>query len=122
LTKALFHAQEAVNLARQHNEEGAADALALGILGVVGWKARKLSQNDAEVQIRHGIKIAESLEMRPAEAFGYEHLGTLFSEGGQWEKARENFKKAEEIYLQIGLDFRSYWLRRNRDLLAQTDA
>ncbi len=117
-TKALFHAQEAVNLARKHNERET-EGLALGLLGMVGWKTQKMLLNEAEESIRHGIKIADELKLTTVEAFGYKSLGELFADAGQRAKALENLKKAESMYLEMGLDPRSYWLVRTQEVLAR---
>jgi tetratricopeptide (TPR) repeat protein len=118
LTKALFHAQEAVNLARKHNERGV-EGLAMGPLGRVGWKTQKMKLDEAEGSIRQGIKIAEELETRTVEAMSYHSLGELFADAGQREQALENLKNAEKMYLDMGLDSRSYWLARTQEAKAR---
>ncbi len=42
-------------------------------------------------------------------------LGELYAHGGQKEKALENLKKAETMFLEMGMD---YWLDETREVSA----
>ncbi len=98
LTKALFHAEEAINYAKK-NKERHWEALSLWQLGMVGWKSQKIKIDEAEQHIRQGIRIVNELEMKPFEMVGYLYLGELFADANEREKALEILKNHKERYL-----------------------
>ena len=115
LTKALFHAGEAINYAKK-NKERHWEALSLLQLGMVGWKSKKIKIDEAEQHIRQGIRLVNELGMKPFEMVGYLYLGELFNDANEREKALEILKRAEKAFQEMGMD---YWLSRTRKVLAR---
>jgi tetratricopeptide (TPR) repeat protein len=115
LTKALFHAEEAINYAKK-NKERHWEALSLLQLAMVGWKSQKIKINEAEQHIRQGIRIVNELEMKPFEMVGYLYLGELFIYANEQEKALEILKRAEKAFQGMGMD---YWLARTQKILSK---
>jgi tetratricopeptide (TPR) repeat protein len=113
LTKALFHAEEAINYARK-NKERHWEALSLWQLGMVGWKSQKIKIDEAEQHIRQGIRIVNELGMKPFEMVGYLYLGELFTYANEREKALEILERAEKTFQKMGMD---YWLSRTQKIL-----
>jgi tetratricopeptide (TPR) repeat protein len=115
ITKALFHAEEAINYAKK-NKERHWEALSLWQLGMVGWKSQKIKFDEAEQHIRQGIRIVNELEMKPFEMVGYLYLGELFTYANEREKALEILKRAEKAFQEMGMD---YWLARTQRVLGR---
>jgi tetratricopeptide (TPR) repeat protein len=115
LTKALFHAEEAINYAKK-NKERHWEALSLLQLGMVGWKSQKIKINEAEQHIRQGIRIVNELGMKPFEMVGYLYLGELFTYANEREKALEILKRAEKAFQEMKMD---YWLARTQKILSK---
>jgi tetratricopeptide (TPR) repeat protein len=115
LTKALFHAEEAINYAKK-NKERHWESLSLWQLGMVGWKNQKIKIDEAEQHIRQGIRIVNELGMKPFEMIGYLYLGELFTDANEREKALEILKRAEKAFQEMGMD---YWLARTHKILSK---
>jgi hypothetical protein len=47
-------------------------------------------------------------------------LGELYAGAGQTEKAVDALKKAMGMFLEMGLDPRSYWVAKTQEALAKT--
>jgi hypothetical protein len=60
------------------------------------------------------MKIAQDIESRPALAFGRLCLGEIYADTRQKEKAIENLKKAESMYLEMKMEL---WLGKTREVL-----
>jgi len=114
LEEALFHAEEAVKIAKQ-NKERHWEAVSLWQLGMVGWVSNKIEIDEAEQNIRQGIRILNELEMKAFEMMGYLYLGELFTYANEREKALEILKTAEKAFQEMGMD---YWLSRTQKVLA----
>ncbi|MDD3717385.1 MAG: hypothetical protein PHP28_01825 [Actinomycetota bacterium] len=52
---------------------------------------------------------------------GHFFLGGVFELAGRREEALESLRKAEEMYLEMGVTPDSYWLARTRKALARLD-
>jgi tetratricopeptide (TPR) repeat protein len=115
LAKALFHAEEAINYARK-NKERHFEAISLWQLGMVGWRSKKIGIDEAEQDIRQGIRIVNELKMKRFEMIGYFYLGELFTYANEREKALEILKRAEKEFQEMGMD---YWLSRTQKALAR---
>jgi len=115
LTKALFHAEEAINYAKKNNERHW-EAFSLWQLGMVGWKSQKIKIDEAEQDIEQGIRILNELEMKTFETMGYLYLGELFTDAREYEKALKNLKRAGKAFQEMGMD---YWLARTQKVLAR---
>jgi len=114
LTKALFHAEEAINYAKKNNERHW-EAFSLWQLGMVGWKSQKIKIDEAEQNIRQGIRILNELEMKAFEMMGYLYLGELFTYANEREKALKILKMVEKAFQEMKMD---YWLARTQKVLA----
>jgi tetratricopeptide (TPR) repeat protein len=115
LTKALFHAEEAINYAMK-NKERHWEAFSLWQLGMVGWRSQKIKIDEAEQHIRQGIRIVNELGMKPFEMVGYLYLGDLFADANEREKALEILKRVEKAFQEMGMD---YWLTRTEGILGR---
>jgi tetratricopeptide (TPR) repeat protein len=109
-------AEEAVELARQHNEKWAEGASRI-LLGRVLTKAGSGQGKSAERQICQGIKMMERLGLRVYASQGYLWLSELYASRGERELALETLHKAEASFEEMGTD---YWLRKTRDALAES--
>jgi class 3 adenylate cyclase/tetratricopeptide (TPR) repeat protein len=114
LEEALFHAEEAVKIAKQ-NKERHWEAVSLWQLGMVGWMSKKIKIDEAEQNIRQGITILNELEMKAFEMMGYLYLGELFTHANEYEKALGILKTAEKAFQEMKMD---YWLSRTQKVLA----
>jgi hypothetical protein len=70
-------------------------------------------RNKAEECNTQGIKIFEELKIRPFHSQGHLCLGDLYTDTGQKEKTRENFKNAEDNLRHMGMD---YWLAKTQEV------
>jgi len=108
-------AECAVNLA-QKNGEKQNEGLSKILLGRVLGK-ENISQSDKAAEyILEGIKILEERGLVPYSSRGYLHLGELYADMGQKEKAFETLKQAEAAFQEMGMD---YWLRRTQEALGK---
>jgi tetratricopeptide (TPR) repeat protein len=89
------------------------------VLGSIVGKADQAHIDVAEGHIRQGISILEELKIKALYVQGYFSLGELFAEAGQRDKAIENLKIAEALYLEMKVTARSYWLVRTQAALAK---
>jgi len=88
-------------------------------LGSIVGKADPAHIDVAERDIRQGISILEELKAKGMYALGYLFLGELFADAGQREKALENLKKAEALYLEMKVTPKSHWLIRTQEALGR---
>jgi len=98
----------------QNNNERSEVGVTEIYLGRVLGKARKPQYGKAEKCILDGIRILDELKLKPWTTQGYLHLGELYADRGQSEKALETLKKAEDAFQEMGMD---YWLRRTQEVL-----
>jgi len=107
-------AEEALRLSQKNNEkltEGRSWALLGGVLS----KTDPLEFNKAEECILKGVEICGELKTKPYYSLGHLHLGQLYLNAGEREKALENLKKAEGMFREMGMD---YWLNKAQEVLA----
>ena len=102
--------EEALRLS-QKNHEKYWEAVAWIFLGRVLGRTETPRIDKAEEYMLQGMKIADELKTEPRYAQGHLFLGELYAHGGQKEKAIENLKKAETMFLEMGMD---YWLAETR--------
>jgi tetratricopeptide (TPR) repeat protein len=69
---------------------------------------------EAEGSILEVIDIFEKLKLKVYAAIGYFHLGKIYADTSQREKAVETLKKAESAFREMGMD---YWPRKTREVL-----
>ena len=110
-------AEEALKLSKELNTK-IHEEFAWITLGSIQGKTGPAQIDIAETHIRQGISIFEERELRPLSAQGYLFLGELFADAGQRDKAIENLKKAEALYLEMKVTPKSYWLVRTQAGLA----
>jgi len=121
LEDARTHAEEAVRLSQEYKTR---------VYEGPGWIAlgRIVGEDDpssidlAERHIRKGISIAEEIHFKSQVSIGYLFLGEVFEITGRREEALENLRKAEEMYLEMGVAPDSYWLARTREALARLES
>ena len=73
----------------------------------------------AEQHLRHAISLAVEMHAKPVAAQGYLFLGEIFDIAGRRHEALENLRKAEKMYLEMGVPPNSYWLTRIQEALAR---
>ncbi|MBC8178503.1 MAG: AAA family ATPase [Deltaproteobacteria bacterium] len=105
--------REAIKLSEQNDEYSV-----LGYSRI--WKGRILGRVDsakrdeANQLIMRGIKLLDELKIKPWSSQGYLFLGELYLNTGKTEKALENLKRAEGMFLEMGMD---YWLDKMQEVL-----
>ena len=97
----------------------ACEGVARILLGVLAGKAKPEQIDNTIQQIQQGFLILEDRELKALIALGYLHLGELFFDVGCKEKALENLKKAEALYLEMKVTPKSHWLVRTKEALAK---
>ena len=105
LDDALERAQEAVSLARRHQERSH-EAWSLRLLGDIA-SHRPQQRETAEGYYREALALAGELGMRPLVAHCHFHLGKLFRKTDQPEQAREHLTRATAMYREMDMRF---WL------------
>jgi tetratricopeptide (TPR) repeat protein len=117
---AMNNVEEALKVAR-NGGVGVMEGPALTYLGLIA--AMEPSDRDAaEDYMLRGIKAFEERGARAGVAQGYLLLGELQLDAGQRHEAIGNLKKAEGLYLEMGVCPESVWLRRAREGLAKVSA
>jgi len=111
--KGLNLLEKALQLAQKTSEK-AEEGLCRILLGWMLGKVDPSNQHDAEDSIVKGIEISETLKLRPFYSIGCLHLGELYADSGQKEKALENLKKADRMFQEMGMD---YWLAKTLEIL-----
>jgi len=99
----------------QENNEKLVEAWSWFLLRTILGKTEPLEMNRAEECILKGVEISDELKLRSYSSQGYLFLGELFADTGQKEKAKDNLKKAEGMFREMGMD---YWLGKAQDVLA----
>jgi hypothetical protein len=61
------------------------------------------------------MKIADEIKTKPTYAQGHLFLGELYAHESRKEKAMENLRRAEAMFLEMGMD---YWLDVAREVSA----
>jgi tetratricopeptide (TPR) repeat protein len=105
--------EEALKLAQNNNDRFCEGNVRIWTGRILG-KAGPSQGAKAEEYILQGIKILEELRIKPWCSEGYLHLGELYADTGQREKALEYLKKAEGMFREMGMD---YGLRQTQSVL-----
>ena len=108
-------AERALALARAHQERGN-EAYALRLLGDIAAQREPAEAEQAEVQYRQALTLAEELGMRPLQAHCHLGLGTLYATTGQRQQARTALSAAITLYRAMDMTF---WLPQAEAALAQ---
>ena len=106
LDDARERAQEAVSLARRHQERSH-EAWGLRLLGEIVSHRDPPAVETAEGYYREALALAGELGMRPLVAHCHFHLGKLFRKTDQQEQAREHLTRATAMYREMDMRF---WL------------
>ena len=61
-----------------------------------------------------GIEILQGLKLKAIYSQGYLFLGELYLNGGNLDKAEYNLKRAEGLFLEMGMD---YWSARTKEVM-----
>ncbi len=113
--KALFHAEQAVNLSRA-NKERYYEALAEICLGRVLHAVEPARFDEGRQHILLGIDTADQLKLRPLAAEGRFYLGELNASSDRTKEAREHLQRAGAMFREMGME---YWLGKAQDALAR---
>jgi len=108
-------AEEALRLSQKNNEK-LIEGWSWLLLGTILGKTGLLEINKAEGCLLKGIEICKELKIKTTYSLGYLHLGQLYLNGGEKEKALENIKKAEGMFQEMGMD---YWLAKAQEVLGK---
>jgi class 3 adenylate cyclase/tetratricopeptide (TPR) repeat protein len=114
LKNARSFTDEALRLS-QKNSERHMEGLSWILLGRILGRTETAQIHKAEQYMLQGMKMLDELKLKPFYAQGHLHLGELYANAGQKEKAVENLKSAETRFQEIGMD---YWLNRTRKVSA----
>jgi tetratricopeptide (TPR) repeat protein len=100
LDDALDRAQQAVSLAR-HHQERSHEAWSLRLLGEIASHRDPLAVETAEGYGREALALAGELGMRPLVAHCHFDLGKLFRKAERHEQAREYLTRAAAMYREM---------------------
>jgi class 3 adenylate cyclase/tetratricopeptide (TPR) repeat protein len=101
-------ARRALDLARQHGEQGH-EGWVLHLFGEIAVRRDPPDAEAAERHYREAISRAEALGMRPLVAHCHLGLGTLYRRTGDRAKAEEHLTTAMAMYREMGMTF---WLEK----------
>ena len=104
LDDALERTQQAVSLARRHQERSH-EAWSLRLLGEIASRRDPLLVESAEGYYREALALAVELHMRPLVAHCHFHLGKLFRRIDQQEQARQHLTTATTMYREMNMRF-----------------
>jgi tetratricopeptide (TPR) repeat protein len=108
LNKARSLMEEALKLSQENNEKLVEAYTWIGLGSILG-KTEPPQIDQAEANILKGIEICRKLKVKAQYSLGYLYLGELYLNVGEQEKAKDNLKKAEGMFQDMGMD---YWLGR----------
>jgi tetratricopeptide (TPR) repeat protein len=115
LEEAYASAEQALTLARTHQERGH-QAYALRLLGDIAAHRDPLEADRAGDYYRQALALAEELGMRPLQAHCHHGLGALYAKIGQRHQARAELSAAIALYRAMDMTF---WLPQAEAALAQ---
>jgi class 3 adenylate cyclase/tetratricopeptide (TPR) repeat protein len=110
-------ADRALALARQHQERGH-QAYALCLLGKIASHRERPDSEQAKVQYRQALALAEELGMRPLTAHCHLGLGRLYHQTGRGEEARAALTTAIDLYRAMDM---TLWLPQAEAVLAHVE-
>ncbi len=105
--------EEALRLSKKNHEKHVEGQTRVWLGRILG-KTDSSQSGKAEKYILQGIGILDELNVKPWSAQGRLHLGELYVDTGQREKALGILKKAEGMFREMGMDL---WLARTRGVL-----
>jgi tetratricopeptide (TPR) repeat protein len=105
--------EKALELSKR-NKERLFEGMSRIWLGRIMGKMGTGKATHGEKETLRGIEILEDLQLKPRCAEGYHILGELLAEAGRIPEARDKLKKAEGMFLEMGM---RYWLRKTQEVL-----
>jgi class 3 adenylate cyclase/tetratricopeptide (TPR) repeat protein len=108
LDDATRFARHALELSRNHNEQGN-EAWTVRLLGEIASRRDPPEVNEAEDHYRQASALADELAMRPLVAHCHLGLGKLYRRTGKREQAQEHLNTATTMYRDMDMRF---WLER----------
>ena len=114
LEEAQALAEQALTLAREHQERGT-EAYALKLLGDIAMRCDPLAAETTKTHYQKAVAVADELGMRPLQAHCRRGLGSLYSLTGQAEQARAELATAAGMYRDMEM---SFWLPETEAALA----
>ena len=105
--------KEAIKLSEQNDENSVLGYSKIWLGRVLG-KVNLAKRDKANELIMQGIKLLDDLKIKPWSSQGYLFLGELYLNTGKRDKAIENLKRAEGMFLKMGMD---YWLGKTQEVL-----
>jgi tetratricopeptide (TPR) repeat protein len=117
LEEAFALAEQALALAREHQERGH-ETYALRLLGDIAARHESPERDQAEAHYRQALTLADELGMRPLQAHCHRGLGTLYAKIGRTEHARAELSTAIDLYRAMAMTF---WLPQAEAALAQVE-
>jgi hypothetical protein len=100
----------------QANDERQWEGMSRTLLGRILAKTDSTHIQAAIQQILQGITLLEELGIAVWYSLGHLWLGEVYAESGRREEALENLKKAESMFLGMGMD---YWLGKVQEASAR---
>jgi class 3 adenylate cyclase/tetratricopeptide (TPR) repeat protein len=107
--------EEALRLSRKNNEKGWEGWSWIGLGRILGMREPR-QMDKAEECFFKGLEILRGLKMKASYSWGHLFLGEFYLAAGEKEKAKENLKKAEGMFQEMGMD---YWLARTYAVYAE---
>jgi tetratricopeptide (TPR) repeat protein len=115
LTESRRLTQEAIKLSLKNNEKSV-EGINRILLGRILGKTEPARIDKAEESILKGMKILNTLKIKPDYVQGSLFLGELYLDAGKKEKALKYLQEAEGSFQQMGMD---YWLTRTQAVLSR---
>ena len=106
-------AQQAISLAREHQERGH-EAWALRLLGEIESRSDPPNWEAAKTNYHHALEHADELGMRPLVARCHLGLGSLYREMGDQLQAQGHVTTAMGLFREMGMES---WVVRSEQLL-----
>jgi DNA-binding winged helix-turn-helix (wHTH) protein/tetratricopeptide (TPR) repeat protein len=117
LAEAQASAEQAVTLARAHQERGH-EAYARHLLGAIAVRRDPPAVEQAVAHYQQALALADALGMRPLVAHCHRGLGMLYATTGQREQAYAELSTASALYRAMAM---TYWLPQTEAVLAQVE-
>ena len=115
LERARTQAELALQFAQQNNERHIIGMSRIW-LGMAISRINPTQSEAAEQQILQGIALHEELGLPPLFGLGYMFLGEVCAASGRPKEALEHLKKAEGLFVKMGMVF---WLGKTREVLTR---
>lgn len=115
LKNAQSHTEKALRLSQKNNEKHI-EGISWMLLGRIFGQTEPHQVDRAAVCILKGMEILQGLKIKTYYSQGYLFLGELYMNGGKLDKAKDNLKRAEAMFQEMGMN---YWTARTRGIMAK---